>query len=1003
MRIPVLLIGTCLVLSSVAWAEDTATAATRTWQIRIGDVPTPFHQDESLPLELSFSGPALTGPVKLTYLSEMLLRGDTLYEGTQKYVGVVNSETRKVLAAQADITFGPENRAALAVPLAGHPFGLFYMTLELLDADGRSLHRQQLTYEVVVPTPKGTGRNLAGQDGWGWAYAWYGIDAPENRPGKWASEGLRRRGFAWVHMRAEDGLMKEFSGKELDERLGLLGLWVDAARQADCRIIMCIANHMPNQTPERFRDFAAELLRRFGKDVAVWDVWNEPDSKPWVLKDDFDIEAIRITHALAQTYCPTAAVITSTHTTSGMNYTKRIFEKGAGKYMSGMGLHSYRSLAPDVPEPDSYVGNPSGMATLLDSFGQCRELLRRYHVSPPDIYQTEANYALNLIPQYDDNDQANFMIRCNILSWTTPDVKCYCHHAFGNGRLSPPAYPNLVAHLARTTFRRRLDAGDQEVHAYLFRRDDGTLILPLWTVAAERMVTLSGLKAKPALTDLFGNPLEVSYDAKTHEARYLRLSQAPCYLTVVQRRAPQLAVSRSLALAAADRTVRGQPLDLTVTCQPPVRPALLRVHFPPAWHCADVEQQVTQDARLEQRAEIGAAVEPGRYLVEATLADPQGRVVALANRMVRVTLPQGELLRKYGVVLADDFEGADLADWNIQHSSQSETRIVTEAGNRILLITQAGVDYPAMLERPLPAVRYGVLEFDLRPSAVRQTFEVRCGSLILQYDGAGEMGLLDPTGQVARIGSLPPDQWGHLRVFFSAPDGRCRAWVGERYAGEFAVPASPDGYGSLRLMSGVRQTATPAVFGMDALRVTQIEPQELGRHRPLRWTVCGPFPNRVDPRTEKRPFDLGTDYLAGLGGEANLYPYPGLAVAAGAEPRIFTTFYESEQRGAQGDYVAFANVKELGLNPDHGDILCYAAAYLISPEEKTVNIGIGSDDSFCMWVNGKEVGRVSAWPTGRGMSAFSERYEVPLRKGLNVIHLKVDQGFGGYEFCLEIK
>ena len=979
----------------------------RSWTINFAkDVFLPAHRDESLRYDLSFTGPALSAPAIVRYAVEQLIRGDSLIPDPKTQWRSENYEMKPVARGETKLTFRTDNTAVFSLPLADQPFGVHYLKLEVLDDRGAVVLTREDSYNIVVTVTANQPGNISGPDSWGWTCGWYGVGAPQNTAGPADEAYFQRYGFAWAHVRVTDFLWDRFQGQELEDRLKLLDRYVEIARQNNAKIVLCFLDGIPGDfTLERFRPFADMIIKRYAKDVAAWEAWNEPDSKPYAMENDRDIEVIKILHELKQKYCPDTHVITSTHMSSGMNYLVRILEKGAGRYMEGMGLHQYRSMPPDVPESDGYTGNPSGMATLADAIEQARALLVKYDVKPGRVYLTEGTYALNLTPQYDDNDQANFMIRCNIIARTKPYVPCFIHHAFGNGRLERSTYPNMITHTMDTTFEKQIVGAGPEINGYLFRKSDGRIILPVWAMSTDKIIRITALKAKPDITDIYGNELPIVYREESGTADFIRLSQACTYLTFSKDSTPAVDVPKRLIAQAPAKAERPSTQALAVSVKElPTGAADLHVTFPKEFNLEPIVQPVDQPKDLTFPVQLPVELDAGTYTIQAELVDKNSQTVALDHAALQVVLPATAMNKKLAVIFSDDFESGKLAEWTSQQNSQHENSLVDDGGQKVLQITQKGIDYGATLEHALPAVPYGALEFRFKPSAVPQTFNVRLGAMTIVYDGAGQLGVLGAKGDFAKAGPCQPNAWHWIRAVFDAPEGLCHLWIDQASLGSVTVPAAAGGYDSLRLMAGVKQTPGPAVFLFDDVRVTQIAPQEFGKHRPLRWTMCGPFPNYVDPKTMKRDFEKNVDYLKSVGGQDTLIPYPGLTVPYGDQTRMFHALYESQPRDDwnYSDYVAFCTVKDLGLVPDQGDIICYAACYLYCPGEQKVAIGIGSDDSNRVWVNQKEVGWASAWPSGRSVSPDNERYAAVLGKGLNVILVEIDQGFGAYDFCLRI-
>ncbi len=988
------------------------------WQIKLRNAETRLFPEDELVVEAVYTGPVPPKHIDLAYTSEMLVRGDSIYSKSPSG-GLsrtpINSEMRTVMEGSKTLQLGGvENdvsRATLALPLTANPYGLFYLTVAALDEEGNELATGTFPYEVLVRLPKAKPNNIAGYDGHGWIYAWHAFDSPSNKPNDSHDRFLLDYGHSWTHPRTQWPQIHRKPGDMERRRFDILDLWVDSARKQDARIVMCLADAIPKAIYEdgslfepMFREWAEALMSRYGDKVAVWDVWNEPDSKSYAQTDDRDILAMKIVHELKEKHSPGSAVIVSAHTSLGLNYVKRILDKGAGRYLDGIGLHPYRGLAPEIPEADGYAGNPTGMRTLMSSLAHAREMLLEYRVEPADIYITEANYALNLVPQYDDNDQANFMVRMTILAWTTDYVKCLLHHAFGNGRLAPSAYPNMVRHMMDTAFWKKLDAGDAEIYAYAFRKGDGRVIIPLWSIKADKLVRVTGLAGKPIVTDIYGNELRIEYDAEATAVDFLQISQAPTYIDAPRGSDPTVTASRRLEIEATDTIDRGSILALAAEVKSlPVEKAMLTLQSAAGWRPPSVSYEVTGPGRFPFNLQTPSTADPGTYPVVISLTDESGRMLGVASHEVQIVLPQAELERKYGIVLSADFERNGLADWQVQENPQYDVRVAEEEENRVLRITQKGVDYAAAVNRLTPRVKYGALEFDIKASAMKQSLTVHLGEMTLEFDGKQSVGMLDRAGKMSKAGGYEFGRWHRVRIFFAAPEGWCRLWLDAKFLGQLSVPANPDGYAEVRFLSGTQSTGKPAVFCIDNARLIRVEPTSLDGKTPLRWTICGPFSNRIDPQTMKRPFEIGTDYLAPAGGEPQLDPYPGLTVPDGAgDHREFHAFYESKHTQS-GGLVDFFTVKDLGLHPDQGDILCYAGAFVISPDEKEATIGIGSDDGYVLWVNHERIGTFNAWPTGRGTGGPQEHYKVRLRMGLNLILLKVDQGSGAYKFFFAIR
>jgi hypothetical protein len=157
------------------------------------------------------------------------------------------------------------------------------------------------------------------------------------------------------------------------------------------------------------------------------------------------------------------------------------------------------------------------------------------------------------------------------------------------------------------------------------------------------------------------------------------------------------------------------------------------------------------------------------------------------------------------------------------------------------------------------------------------------------------------------------------------------------------------------------------------------------------WLIVGPFPNPGE-RPDNAGFNI--DYLKDYGGELNYTPANGMEVK-----KPDGTVVKWQQYVSSAPEIDFFSVEFLKLEPSQEDILCYAACWLDCDAEKEVDLRIGSDDGYKLWVNHKEVGVVHEY---RSMEMDQETYKVKLNKGKNLILLKVDQDYGEFQFEMRV-
>jgi len=76
----------------------------------------------------------------------------------------------------------------------------------------------------------------------------------------------------------------------------------------------------------------------------------------------------------------------------------------------------------------------------------------------------------------------------------------------------------------------------------------------------------------------------------------------------------------------------------------------------------------------------------------------------------------------------------------------------------------------------------------------------------------------------------------------------------------------------------------------------------------------------------------------------------------------------------------------------------YAVTCIESPVDQVAELLVGSDDGFAAWLNGDAL--ASRLDLARGLAIDQDRLPVRLRRGTNVLMLKVSQGIGGWGMCV---
>jgi len=143
------------------------------------------------------------------------------------------------------------------------------------------------------------------------------------------------------------------------------------------------------------------------------------------------------------------------------------------------------------------------------------------------------------------------------------------------------------------------------------------------------------------------------------------------------------------------------------------------------------------------------------------------------------------------------------------------------------------------------------------------------------------------------------------------------------------------------------------------------------------WLVLGPF----------FPDDLGKDFLADVGGEANINPKAGDTVMTADGKTLTWKRYQSN--------VDIINLLDAVGNHEHAT--AYAFCVLQSETAGNAEISLGSDDGVVVWMDGK---RVHHNPVNRPVTLDQDTFEVGLKAGANRCLVKVSNGVDGWGFAM---
>ncbi len=268
---------------------------------------------------------------------------------------------------------------------------------------------------------------------------------------------------------------------------------------------------------------------------------------------------------------------------------------------------------------------------------------------------------------------------------------------------------------------------------------------------------------------------------------------------------------------------------------------------------------------------------------------------------------------------------------------------------------------------------------------------------------------------------LQPAESGVYDIYFTAN--------GQKFSHEFKLEETPlgaagfeylprvrwdIGTGTVNLVPGKIREDIAALKSNASVparaKMEQIDPSKLisvssdGFIR--RWLVYGPFPN-YGGRNSKETNDLDKDLLTKHGGESAVTP-----LSEGKETVVFQksdhAYWDAgsidvawRAYGSKLDKVdladAFIRPGYPGLDGSLQYVLGYAACYIESDRDQDVTLTIGSDDGYKIWLNHQQIASKRVY---RGCVPDSEKYPVKLKKGRNLLLVKVEQDDGGYEFAL---
>ena len=159
------------------------------------------------------------------------------------------------------------------------------------------------------------------------------------------------------------------------------------------------------------------------------------------------------------------------------------------------------------------------------------------------------------------------------------------------------------------------------------------------------------------------------------------------------------------------------------------------------------------------------------------------------------------------------------------------------------------------------------------------------------------------------------------------------------------------------------------------------------------WLLCGPFPNcqncsNIDFFHGENCHGFYTDYLESIGGEKNAVPHAGMALKYSGLKRDMKWFsYNSKT-----DKIALNDI----FSPNDM-VVTYAFCRIKSLEQQKTILALGSNDGIQVFLNRKKI-HENHPRSGRWLQQDNDYVPVELKKGVNNLMLKIDEGTGDFGF-----
>ncbi len=166
----------------------------------------------------------------------------------------------------------------------------------------------------------------------------------------------------------------------------------------------------------------------------------------------------------------------------------------------------------------------------------------------------------------------------------------------------------------------------------------------------------------------------------------------------------------------------------------------------------------------------------------------------------------------------------------------------------------------------------------------------------------------------------------------------------------------------------------------------------------LNWITVGVFPNPggrvlwddpMPPDINAREVDFDKDYLTAVGGEKDVKPMLGGTMLDFDGKTISWQTIAADPKTGNVDLKICYDAQ----GKKTVQVIGYLVCFLKSDKAQRVIFSLGTDDGYKLWVNGEFV---IANHTHRGVMVDDDPVPVALRKGINMVLLKVATDSGGW-------